>query len=127
MARLILSLILVLTGCTTVVEKPVPPQPPKPAAERAIYTPTTFNALPGWDAARLEPSLRAFLAGCPRAGGPLINACAIASSVPVGDESAARRFFEATFTPYSLTSSESGEIGLITGYYEPILHGSRLR
>src|SRR3954464_1746800 len=127
MARLILSLILVLGGCTSVVQKPVPPQPAKPAPERAIYTPATFNEVPGWDTTQLEPSLRAFLAGCPRASGPLINACAIASSVPAGDETAARRFFEATFTPYRLASSESGESGLVTGYYEPILRGARLR
>ena len=127
MARLIPLLILLVAGCTTVVEKPVPPTPPKPAPERALYSPTTFSALPGWDATRLEPSLRAFLAGCPRAPGPLINACAIATSVPVGDEAAARRFFEGTFTPYALASSESGDSGLITGYYEPILRGGRLR
>jgi membrane-bound lytic murein transglycosylase A len=76
---------------------------------------------------RLEPSLRAFLAGCPRAPGPLLNACAIATSVAVGDEAGARRFFESMFTPYSLASSESGDSGLVTGYYEPILRGSRLR
>jgi membrane-bound lytic murein transglycosylase A len=125
MARLIPLLILLVAGCTTVVEKP--PVPPKPAPERAVYTPTTFAALPGWDATRLEPSLRAFVSGCPRASGPLINACAIASTVPVGDEGGARRFFEATFTPYALASSESGDTGMITGYYEPILHGGRLR
>jgi len=124
MARLIPVLILLLAGCVT-VEKPAPP--PKPAPERALYTPTTFGALPGWDTMRLEPSLRAFLAGCPRAPGPLINACAIATSVAIGDEAGARRFFESTFTPYSLASSESGDSGLVTGYYEPILRGGRLR
>jgi membrane-bound lytic murein transglycosylase A len=124
MARLIWLLIL-LAGCTITPQKPPAPKPPAP--ERALYQATTFAALPGWDAARLEPSLRAFVAGCPRAPGPLINACAVASSVPPGDESAARRFFESTFVPYALASSETGDSGLITGYYEPILHGGRLK
>jgi membrane-bound lytic murein transglycosylase A len=127
MARLIPFLILLIAGCTTVVEKPAPPTPPKPAPERAVYSPTTFSALPGWDATRLEPSLRAFLTGCPRAPGPLINACAIATSVTPGDEAAARRFFETTFAPYAVASSETGDNGLVTGYYEPILRGGRLR
>jgi membrane-bound lytic murein transglycosylase A len=89
--------------------------------------PASFGALPGWDTARLEPSLRAFLAGCPRAPGVLVNACALAASVSIGDEAAARRFFESVFTPYALTSSETGDSGLVTGYYEPILRGSRTR
>jgi membrane-bound lytic murein transglycosylase A len=47
--------------------------------------------------------------------------------VPLGDEGAARRFFESVFTPYALSSSETGDTGLFTGYYEPILRGSRTR
>lgn len=130
MTRLFWLLILLATGCATVEQKPCPvcPPPPKaPAPERAQYTPTSFSALPGWDAAQLEPSLRAFLGGCPRAPAVLVNACALAASVPVGDEAAARRFFENVFTPYALSSSETGDSGLITGYYEPILRGSRTR
>lgn len=129
MARLAWLLIVLIAGCAPLEQKPCPvcPPPAKPAAERAQYQPGTFGALPGWDASRLEPSLRAFLAGCPRVSGPLINACAVASTVPVGDEAAARRFFESVFTPYALSSSETGDSGLITGYYEPILRGSRAR
>jgi membrane-bound lytic murein transglycosylase A len=67
------------------------------------------------------------MAGCPRAGGALIGACALASALPQGDEAAARRFFEATFVPYALISPDGGDTGLITGYYEPILRGSRAR
>src|SRR5205823_4381284 len=42
-------------------------------------------------------------------------------------ERAAREFFEANFSPYALISSETGERGLITGYYEPVIEGSRTR
>jgi membrane-bound lytic murein transglycosylase A len=124
-----LSLFIVLVASCATVEKPCPvcPPPPKPAgAERAQYVPTAFSSLPGWDSVQLEPSLRAFLAGCPRAGGALISACAVAASIPIADEAAARRFFEATFTPYSL-AGDAGDTGLVTGYYEPILAGSRTR
>lgn len=83
-----------------------------------------FAALPGWAAANLGASLRAFLASCPRPGA-LARACELARSSPAGEERAARQFFEATFAPYALISSEGGERGLITGYYEPIIEGSR--
>jgi membrane-bound lytic murein transglycosylase A len=124
------GLILLIAGCAQVPEKPCPvcPAPPKPPApERAQYVPVSFAALPGWDGTLLEPSLRAFMAGCPRAPGPLIDACAIATTVPVGDEAGARRFFEATFTPYALVGGEGVDTGMVTGYYEPILRGSRTR
>jgi len=98
--------------------------PPKPAPETARYQEAPFDALPGWTAAALEPSLRAFLAGCHRTAA-LARVCELARAVPANDEVEARKFFESAFTPYALISSESGESGLITGYYEPIIDGSR--
>jgi membrane-bound lytic murein transglycosylase A len=128
MARLICLLAILLSACAQVPEKPCPVcPPPKPAPERAQYLETSFAALPGWDTTRLEPSLAAFLAGCPRAPASLLGACGIATTLPAGDEAGARRFFENTFVPYALVSSESGDSGTITGYYEPILRGSRTR
>jgi membrane-bound lytic murein transglycosylase A len=93
-----------------------PPQP-----EMARYEPRGFGDLPGWSRAQLEPGLRAFVAGCAR----FRRVCDLARTVPPGDEGAARRFFESEFIPYALVSSESGERGLVTGYYEPIIDGSR--
>jgi membrane-bound lytic murein transglycosylase A len=128
MTRLIGLLAILLSACAQVPEKPCPVcPPPKPAAERAQYVEAAFAALPGWEATRLEPSLRAFLAGCPRAPATLLGTCGIATTIPLGDEAAAREFFESTFVPYALVSSESGDSGTITGYYEPILRGSRVR
>ena len=128
MRRIALALILAAAGaCAPLREAPCPCAPGKPAAERAQYLAWSFAALPGWGEASLEPSLRAFLAGCPRAGGPLIDACALASAVAPGDEAAARRFFESTFTAYALVAADGAQTGLVTGYYEPLLRGSRDR
>jgi membrane-bound lytic murein transglycosylase A len=124
MRRLALALIVLAGGCA---QPPCPVcPPPKPPAERAQYVESSYAALPGWQAAQLEPSLRAFMAGCPRASGPFISACAVGTTVPEGDEAAARRFFETLFAPYSI-SGENGDTGLVTGYYEPIVSGSRTR
>jgi membrane-bound lytic murein transglycosylase A len=70
--------------------------------------------------------LRAFIAGCVRPG-VLSQVCQQAKSIASGDETAARRFFESAFQPYRLVSSEGRDTGLITGYYEPIIEGSRTR
>ena len=109
-------------ACPVCVQCP----PPKPAPESARYQEAPFEALPGWGNAALAPSLKAFLAGCPRPGA-LAKACDAARSVPAGDEAAARAFFEATFTPYGLVSSEGLDTGMVTGYYEPVIDGSRTR
>ena len=107
---------------------PVCPAPPeKPLPEAARFEPVAFDALPGWQDAALEPSLRAFLAGCARVQGALAGACARAREVPPGDEPAARRFFESAFVAYAVISSEGPDTGLVTGYYEPVLEGSRNR
>src|SRR5690349_17146283 len=107
--RLVVALILAAAGCAPLRESPCPCAPAKPAAERAQYLEWSFAALPGWADARLEPSLNAFIAGCPRAAGALIDACALASAVPPGDEAAARRFFEATFTAYAMVSADGAD------------------
>jgi len=121
------GLILLAAACA-----PTPPRqdvvcpcpPAKPQPETARYQAKTFADLPGWREAALEPSLRAFLAGCRRVL-ILAKTCEAASNVPADDEPAARQFFESAFTPYALVSSESGDGGLVTGYYEPIVDGSR--
>lgn len=73
-------------------------------------------------------ALRAFLAGCARVrpASALFDACLRAGDVPANDDTA-RHFFETTFTAYAISSSEGQTQGLITGYYEPVLDGSRTR
>lgn len=124
MIHIRLLLILIIGGCAPApVKCPVCP-PPKPQPESARYEPRGFADLPGWNRADLEPGLRALLAGCPKAPA-LRRVCDLAQNLPAGDEQAARNFFETEFVPYALVSSESGDSGLITGYYEPIIDGSR--
>jgi len=122
----ILAVIVLAAGCAQLPGTPSPcPQcpPPKPAPETARYEAVPFADLPGWDHALMAPSLRAFSSGCRRFG----QLCELAASVPAGDERAAREFFEANFSPHALISSETGDRGLITGYYEPVIEGSRTR
>jgi len=42
-------------------------------------------------------------------------------------DKAARAFFEQRFQPYQATQEDGGTDGLITGYYEPLLKGDRVR
>jgi len=132
--RFALLAMIVMAACTPLPPKPQPPPPPvaKPpppptGPETAQYQPVAFDALPGWSQAALAPSLRAFLTGCGRPPAPLMISCELAAQVPPGDEAEARKFFESHFTAYALRSSSSGDSGMLTGYYEPVIEGSRLR
>ncbi len=103
-----------------------PPEKPSPAEAR--FEPAAFASLPGWADAAHGASLDAFLAGCPRIGAQsaLRSACNAAGAVPPGDSQAARRFFEEQFAAWAVIAAEGAE-GLVTGYYEPVLAGSRAR
>lgn len=131
-----LALILLLAACAEVPQRrepcpavaacpacPVCP-PAKPAPETARYIESTFALMQGWPSEGLDRSLRTFLAGCPRPGA-LGLVCTLAGGVAPNDAQAARAFFEANFVPYALISSEGPDSGLITGYYEPVIAGSR--
>jgi membrane-bound lytic murein transglycosylase A len=108
---------------------PACPQPAKPVAEQASYEPAEFAALPGWQSATLLPGVKAFIAGCARiaATSPLRKACDAARRVDSLDEAGARRFIESAFSLYSISAPDRSTQGLVTGYYEPILAGSRNR
>ena len=51
----------------------------------------------------------------------------MAEKVDTKDESAVRAFFEAFLEPSQVVLTEGTETGLATGYYEPLLRGSRTR
>jgi peptidoglycan lytic transglycosylase A len=118
--------ILLAAGCAT--PPPCACPPPKPAAD-ARYEPADFSALPGWKSAPLAASMRAFIAGCqrPAVAQAMQGACDAATALPAGDDAAARAFFEQSFAAYAIVAPESAPEGTITGYYEPVLEGSRNR
>ena len=114
-------------ACPACAECQQCPAPARPAEAR--YQQTPFAAIPGWQDAAFAPGVRAFGAGCKRIAQshPLRRACDNLSASPSGDENAARQFIEASFSAWAVTSAEGTAEGLITGYYEPVLPGSRAR
>ncbi len=116
---------LALAGCVTA---PSPPAPTGP-----VFTPVTWSDLPGWREDRvqsawpaLEASCRALIAN-PKSRAAWQPTCSQAARITSPDDETARRFFEAHFSPYRIASSDGSTAGLVTGYYEPLLDGSRAR
>jgi membrane-bound lytic murein transglycosylase A len=122
-----LAAIVMAAGCATPPPCSCPPVPAPPALAR--YEAIEFSALPGWGKAPLAASVRAFVAGCARvrADDAMQAACEAARQLPAGDDQAAKAFFEGAFAAYAVVAPDGAREGLVTGYYEPVLAGSRAR
>jgi membrane-bound lytic murein transglycosylase A len=101
--------------------------------------PATFADLPGWKGDDHLAALKTFLKSCEpvmkaakaaEADGKtgqreLAEACRAAKALKSPTRAAAMAFFEKHFTPHHVIH-KSGH-GFLTGYYEPVLEGSRKR
>ena len=91
----------------------------------------SFGEIPGWTTDTLSAAWPAFVAECPvliaRAATPAIwrDVCATANGSALADDASVRAFFELHFTPYRVSDTDGRETGTVTGYYEPLLRGSR--
>lgn len=117
---------------TPSVVKPVPAKPAAPDAKDAqapTFVPVGFAALPGWGRDDVRAAWPAFMASC----GVLVKrpdwkeSCTIARQVNADSDKAIRQFFEAFFVPNQVVAADGANAGLVTGYYEPLLHGARKR
>ena len=119
----------------------------KKARPAMTYQRVGFNDLPGWQADDHRTAYAAFLNSCHRlvqmARGikdtaqvasqapkmlpdeKLLPLCTTAQMLPGKPSNIeARNFFERYFVPHRV--AHNGAIGLLTGYYEPVIEGSRL-
>jgi len=110
-------------------------------AKSALYQPVAFADLPGWAQDDHLAAFKTFLKSCERvianarekatadkglAPPPaLVMACSEATRLAgqIKSNHSARAFFEGNFTPSAV--AHNGKPGLLTGYYEPVLKGSR--
>lgn len=123
-------------ACSTLppsVPKAAPPAAVTTQPERALLQPVSFQELPGWGDDTLADAWPAFSAGCAallaQAATAMIwrEPCAAATTIDSGETAAVREFFERHFTAYQALAPDGQDSGLVTGYYEPLLNGSRVR
>ena len=139
---LAMGLSLLLAACAAPPKPPVitPPQAivPPPAVPPVVVPPiapfsvSKWEMLPDWPTLDLTPSWPAFLQSCRalKAKPNWREVCAHAEQqgfeqASAGDSAALHTFYETWFTPYQVFNPDGSEQGVITGYYEPLLKGSR--
>ena len=148
---LALALLTLLAGCSTVPPAAVPVAPASPAAcapcpacpacpgvtppvpaFSRTYVPATWADLPGWSDDDVAAAWPAFLLSCRGVasrgnGAGWKRVCDLARAADGKPGFDARRFFEQNLKPYAIATGEGAVNGLVTGYYEPLLRGSRAR
>ncbi len=114
------------------------PSKKTPTAEPELrMTAIGYDALSGWADDDHTAALKTFLVSCTRMmtkphtvleleRDAWLGVCDLAQRVPIDDTAAARAYFEQNFTPLELAFGDN-RTGLLTGYFEPELRGSRER
>jgi len=124
----------------------LPDSAPRPLAGR--YVRAAWTDLPGWSDDDLSALWPLFLRNCkglmrptggslaaparatPRAWQPVCAAAADPARAPAaGDGASVRRFLQTYLQPWRLNNPDSNQpaANLVTGYYEPLVRGSRRR
>jgi membrane-bound lytic murein transglycosylase A len=111
--------------------EPAPAPPPAKEVEyRGRLQPASWQDLPDWGRESLRDSLLAFMRGCPQLAvqDSWKAVCASAAAVPAAaSEREIAAWFEANFDPQQVINADESVTGKVTGYYEPLLRGSRTR
>jgi membrane-bound lytic murein transglycosylase A len=109
---------------------PTPPAPiPTPAGAYPTLKPVNWAAVTFWQDDALMEAWPALLQSCSTLGKQAAwqAVCAEAAAMPAPDNATARAYFEQRFQPWQATQEDGSEEGLVTGYYEPLLKGARVR
>ena len=134
--------------CDKVADKPtekpvIPPEAAKPAelkmVDYGLLKPAEWDEVDGLSANHIAAdnltlAWPAWLQSCTALSKKLIwkNACDAANSLNLQtnnnpDSESVRAYFKQNFSVYKTTNFDGADSGLITGYYQPILKGSRTK
>lgn len=101
-----------------------------PSRAPGIGQPVPWTQLSGWQDDRLAQAWPALQNSCqklPARDARWSELCTDAALFPNPDDDIARAFFETRFVAHEVTGNNGNGEGLITGYYEPLLHGNLVK
>ncbi|HEY0663655.1 MAG TPA: MltA domain-containing protein, partial [Thiobacillaceae bacterium] len=133
----LVALLLSACGVSPPIDAPVQP-PAQPTVPAPIPTPTgayptlrpvDWSAVAFWQEDAVKDVWPALLRSCATLGKQTAwqAVCAEAAAMPAPDDATARAFFEQRFLPWQASQEDGSVEGMVTGYYEPLLKGARVR
>lgn len=131
LAAVLLTLFLISCASQRPPATPGAPgvKPGLPTAGGKRLERSNWGDVQGWEDDSLVGAIGALRQTCVRLGTrrDWRRACEAMRGIDELDSSAVRQYFEDNFTPFQLSNGDGSRDGLVTGYYEPLLHGSRVR
>ncbi len=98
------------------------------STQLANYTASSFDSVPGWNTDNFAESWPAFLESCKvltNRGPEWKDLCARARQVDGSNTATLRAFYEREFAAYQIRGDDRKTDGVVTGYFEPEINGSR--
>ncbi|MCR6478574.1 murein transglycosylase A [Variovorax sp. ZS18.2.2] len=98
------------------------------STQLATYTAVSFDAMPGWSRDDFSETWPAFLGSCKvltGRGAEWKEVCDRAAKVDGKNRNGIRGFFESEFSAYQIRDDDRKPDGVVTGYFEPEIAGSR--
>ncbi|MDC1287441.1 MltA domain-containing protein [Gammaproteobacteria bacterium] len=112
--------LLIFVLCALMVSACTSTQPP------GIGSPVEWSSLDSWEADDHSDAWAGFLKSCQKlANEQWRDVCGLAEESGELSASEVREFFESNFEVRPVYAQDGETLGLITGYYEPLLQGSR--
>ncbi|MFQ6021452.1 MAG: murein transglycosylase A [Acidiferrobacterales bacterium] len=108
-----------LAGCTGLLTKP-----------EGVGKPVGWSSLKGWQDDRHAEAWPALIQSCSKLAVQDVTwngICREVELLPAPTDAMARAFFETRFVPHKVVAKRRKKVGLITGYYEPLLEGSLVK
>jgi membrane-bound lytic murein transglycosylase A len=94
---------------------------------RARWVAVRWSDLPGWDGDRLNDFWAALTRSCERPAPAWLDACTKARQLGPGvTDAAMREWLQRQLRPYRVESLDRDPVGLVTGYFEPLVEASRV-
>ncbi|QDF95862.1 transglycosylase [Azoarcus sp. DD4] len=116
----------ICAACSACPSSPKPSPSPDEAAQ--AFQPSDWGAVHGWledDPSAVWPAFRSSCRTMEKQA-QWQKVCSLVNQMSETPSPAtARAFFEQHFTPWALANPDGSRTGLITGYYEPLIKGSR--
>lgn len=105
-----------------------PSEPPKPP-EYGLLRKSDWASLNGFERDDLMAAWPALLRSCGALQKQEVwrSACEAAMQLSAPNKQSVRNLLQDNFVPYQVVNPDGGDTGLITGYYQPVLNGSRVR